>query len=68
MMTNVLLDTIDRIKPGDCIVCFSKRDIYTVSRQLEKRKVEVAVIYGTLPAGGYFYQPFFTTSPFFMLS
>ena len=39
------------MKPGDCIVCFGKNDIYHVSRQLERRGVEVAVIYGTLPPG-----------------
>lgn len=30
-------------------MCFSKNDIYTVSRYLEERGVEVAVIYGSLP-------------------
>ncbi|XP_043266679.1 ATP-dependent RNA helicase SUV3 homolog, mitochondrial [Venturia canescens] len=43
------LGSLDRVQPGDCIVCFSKNDIYTVSRDLEKRGVEVAVIYGSLP-------------------
>ncbi|ESO09339.1 hypothetical protein HELRODRAFT_97508 [Helobdella robusta] len=45
------VDNFDRVKPGDCIVCFGKNDIYNVSKQLEKRGVEVAVIYGTLPPG-----------------
>jgi len=45
------LDSFDKIMAGDCIVCFSKNDIYTISKQLEKRNVEVAVIYGTLPPG-----------------
>ena len=44
-------DSLDRVRPGDCIVCFSKNDIYYVSRQLEKRNIEVAVIYGGLPPG-----------------
>jgi ATP-dependent RNA helicase SUPV3L1/SUV3 len=46
-----MLDTFDRICAGDCIVCFSKNDIYTITRQLEKRGIEFAVIYGTLPPG-----------------
>ena len=46
-----LPETFDRISAGDCIVCFSKNDIYTITRQLEKRGIEFAVIYGTLPPG-----------------
>lgn len=45
------LTSLDNIKPGDCIVCFSKNDIYSVSREIEARGREVAVIYGTLPPG-----------------
>jgi ATP-dependent RNA helicase SUPV3L1/SUV3 len=45
------LRTLDNIQPGDCIVCFSKNDIYSVSREIEARGNEVAVIYGTLPPG-----------------
>lgn len=41
--------TFKNIQPGDCIVCFNKNDIYTVSRELESMGVEVAVIYGGLP-------------------
>ena len=43
------LDTFDNTKPGDCIVCFSKNDIFYASRELEKRNKEIAVIYGALP-------------------
>ena len=43
--------SFDRVRAGDCIVCFGKNDIYHVSRQLERRGVDVAVIYGTLPPG-----------------
>lgn len=43
------LDSFDNVRPGDCIVCFSKNDIYTVSREIEKRGKEIAVIYGSLP-------------------
>ncbi|XP_076066890.1 suv3 RNA helicase [Oratosquilla oratoria] len=43
--------SLDNIQPGDCIVCFSKRDVHYVSREIEKRGYEVAVIYGGLPPG-----------------
>lgn len=39
------------MQPGDCIVCFSKNDIYHVSREIENSGKEVAVIYGGLPPG-----------------
>ena len=29
------LGTLKNVQPGDCIVCFSKQDIYDVSRGLE---------------------------------
>ncbi|XP_017482881.1 PREDICTED: ATP-dependent RNA helicase SUV3 homolog, mitochondrial [Rhagoletis zephyria] len=45
------LVSLDNIQPGDCIVCFSKNDIYSVSREIEARGKEVAVIYGGLPPG-----------------
>jgi len=45
------LGSLDKVKAGDCIVCFSKNDIYSVSRQIEKKGREVAVIYGGLPPG-----------------
>uniref|UniRef100_A0A1A9WC08 ATP-dependent RNA helicase SUV3 homolog, mitochondrial n=1 Tax=Glossina brevipalpis TaxID=37001 RepID=A0A1A9WC08_9MUSC len=45
------LTTLDNVQPGDCIVCFSKNDIYSVSREIEARGKEVAVIYGGLPPG-----------------
>ena len=37
------------MEPGDCIVCFNKQDIYSVSRGLERLNKEAAVIYGSLP-------------------
>jgi ATP-dependent RNA helicase SUPV3L1/SUV3 len=43
------VETVDNIKDGDCIVCFNKQDIYSVSRALEAKGKEVAVIYGSLP-------------------
>lgn len=45
------LDSLDDVRPGDCIVCFSKNDIYSVSRAIESSGKEVAVIYGGLPPG-----------------
>lgn len=45
------LDSLDNLRPGDCIVCFSKNDIYSISRQIEGRGLECAVIYGSLPPG-----------------
>ncbi|CAB3258156.1 unnamed protein product [Arctia plantaginis] len=45
------LGSLDNVKEGDCIVCFNKNDIYSVSRAIEQRGREVAVIYGSLPPG-----------------
>ncbi|XP_072236489.1 ATP-dependent RNA helicase SUPV3L1, mitochondrial [Leuresthes tenuis] len=45
------VESLDKLKPGDCIVCFSKNDIYSISRQIEARGRECAVIYGSLPPG-----------------
>ncbi|XP_072534496.1 ATP-dependent RNA helicase SUPV3L1, mitochondrial [Salminus brasiliensis] len=45
------VENLDNLQPGDCIVCFSKNDIYSVSRQIEVRGLECAVIYGSLPPG-----------------
>ena len=49
MLTLKYNTRVENIEPGDCIVCFNKQDIYNVSRQLEARGVETAVIYGSLP-------------------
>ncbi|XP_014916571.1 ATP-dependent RNA helicase SUPV3L1, mitochondrial [Poecilia latipinna] len=45
------VETLDNLRPGDCIVCFSKNDIYSLNRQIEARGQECAVIYGSLPPG-----------------
>lgn len=45
------LESLDNLRPGDCIVCFSKNDIYSISRQIEAQGRECAVIYGSLPPG-----------------
>uniref|UniRef100_A0A0M3I858 ATP-dependent RNA helicase SUV3 homolog, mitochondrial n=1 Tax=Ascaris lumbricoides TaxID=6252 RepID=A0A0M3I858_ASCLU len=45
------LGTFDNVQDGDCIVCFSRRAIFSVTKQLEKIGVKPAVIYGDLPPG-----------------
>ncbi|KHN85947.1 ATP-dependent RNA helicase SUV3 -like protein, mitochondrial [Toxocara canis] len=45
------LQTLDNVQDGDCIVCFSRRAIFSVTKQLEKIGVRPAVIYGDLPPG-----------------
>ncbi|XP_017274143.1 ATP-dependent RNA helicase SUPV3L1, mitochondrial [Kryptolebias marmoratus] len=45
------VESLDNLSPGDCIVCFSKNDIYSLSRQIEAKGLECAVIYGSLPPG-----------------
>lgn len=45
------VESFDNVRDGDCFVCFSKNDIYYISRELEKRGKQVAVIYGGLPPG-----------------
>lgn len=35
------LGSLDNVVAGDCIVCFSKHDIYTVSREIEARSVKL---------------------------
>ncbi|XP_028651800.1 ATP-dependent RNA helicase SUPV3L1, mitochondrial [Erpetoichthys calabaricus] len=45
------VESLDNLHPGDCIVCFNKNDIYSISRQIEARGLECAVIYGSLPPG-----------------
>ncbi|XP_069756955.1 ATP-dependent RNA helicase SUPV3L1, mitochondrial isoform X2 [Narcine bancroftii] len=48
---DLALESLDNLQPGDCIVCFNKADIYSLSRQIEARGLECAVIYGSLPPG-----------------
>ena len=45
------IESLENVQAGDCIVCFSKQDIYAVSRGLENMGKECAVIYGSLPPG-----------------
>lgn len=45
------LTDLKNIRSGDCIVCFTKDSVYSVSMALERLGHQVAVIYGTLPPG-----------------
>ncbi|XP_032807832.1 ATP-dependent RNA helicase SUPV3L1, mitochondrial isoform X2 [Petromyzon marinus] len=45
------LESLDKLQSGDCVVCFNKNDIYSISRQIEASGQECAVIYGSLPPG-----------------
>jgi len=42
---------LKNVRSGDCIVCFTKDNVYSVSMELEKMGHQVAVVYGTLPPG-----------------
>jgi ATP-dependent RNA helicase SUPV3L1/SUV3 len=40
----------DNIQAGDCVVTFSRKNIYAIKREIEKRhKFRTAIIYGSLP-------------------
>lgn len=45
------LEDIRRVEDGDAIVCFSRKSIFAITRQLEKLGINCAVIYGDLPPG-----------------
>lgn len=45
------LCSLQNVLPGDCIVCFSRSEIFTVTNAIEKMGNKVAVIYGSLPPG-----------------
>ncbi|KAK3095483.1 hypothetical protein FSP39_015211 [Pinctada imbricata] len=48
-MSEKPVESFTNIQPGDCIVTFSKKDIYAVCQELEKIGKDAAVIYGGLP-------------------
>ncbi|KAK6732087.1 hypothetical protein RB195_016453 [Necator americanus] len=50
-IANQGLGSLDHVQSGDCIVCFSRKAIYNVTKSLEKLGVKPAVIYGDLPPG-----------------
>lgn len=41
--------SIEKIRSGDCIVCFKRKDIYSTISDLKKQGRDTAVIYGKLP-------------------
>lgn len=45
------LCSLHKVQPGDCIVCFSRNDIYDLACKLEALGHQCAVIYGGLPPG-----------------
>ena len=53
-LTDLSVDTtalrsFNNISAGDCVVCFNKKDIYKVKRELEKLGHVCGIIYGALP-------------------
>ncbi|GMT31178.1 hypothetical protein PFISCL1PPCAC_22475, partial [Pristionchus fissidentatus] len=45
------LGSLSEVKPADCIVCFSKKSIFAITKRLEMMGIKPAVIYGDLPPG-----------------
>uniref|UniRef100_A0A914EFP7 RNA helicase n=1 Tax=Acrobeloides nanus TaxID=290746 RepID=A0A914EFP7_9BILA len=45
------LGELENVQHGDCIVCFSKRQIFMTTKELESRGKQCSVIYGDLPPG-----------------
>uniref|UniRef100_A0A7E4ZPZ0 ATP-dependent RNA helicase SUV3 homolog, mitochondrial n=1 Tax=Panagrellus redivivus TaxID=6233 RepID=A0A7E4ZPZ0_PANRE len=45
------LADLRRLEDGDCIVCFSRKAIFNITKQLERLSINCAVIYGDLPPG-----------------
>nr|XP_039263004.1 ATP-dependent RNA helicase SUPV3L1, mitochondrial-like [Styela clava] len=41
--------SIDKLKSGDCVVCFRRKDIYETVSELQRNGEDVAMIYGKLP-------------------
>jgi ATP-dependent RNA helicase SUPV3L1/SUV3 len=45
-------DSLSQIRPGDCLVTFSRRQIFDLKAQVERRtNMKCAVVYGNLPMG-----------------
>ncbi|KAJ3279090.1 ATP-dependent RNA helicase supv3l1, mitochondrial [Borealophlyctis nickersoniae] len=50
LMNDSLDGELKNLKPGDCVVTFSRADIFAMKRAIEgKTKLRAAVIYGSLP-------------------
>jgi ATP-dependent RNA helicase SUPV3L1/SUV3 len=43
------LVSLQNVRPGDCLVCFSKKELFNFARSLENLGHEVAIIYGSMP-------------------
>ncbi|CAD5221350.1 unnamed protein product [Bursaphelenchus xylophilus] len=43
------LKNVNNVQDGDCIVCFNRKHILAVTRQLERLNIPCAVIYGAMP-------------------
>jgi len=43
------LESIDNVQPGDCFVCFNKKELFSIAKSLENLGHEVAIIYGSMP-------------------
>ena len=49
-----LASDLGRIRPGDCVIAFSKREIFELKRRIEQSSrggLRCAVVYGSLPLG-----------------
>ncbi|CAB9508391.1 RNA helicase SUPV3L1, mitochondrial [Seminavis robusta] len=43
------MNAYKRVQPGDCIVAFSRNDIFAIQREIEAAGHKCCIIYGTLP-------------------
>ncbi len=51
-LENGLSGQYDRVRPGDCVVTFSRASVFQVRKKIEQAtKQQCAVIYGGLPPG-----------------
>ena len=49
-MSSSLEGDLGNLRKGDCVICFSKRDLHAMKNQIEnKTKRNVAIVYGSLP-------------------
>lgn len=38
------LESLDKVRPGDCIVCFNKNDLYSLSLEIEQRYAGILIL------------------------
>ena len=51
-LENSLCGKYERVRPGDCVVAFSRASVFQVRKKIEQAtKQQCAVIYGGLPPG-----------------